>query len=136
MKKKPESFIKQPSYPGGKKAMDEFVKSNLKYPEDALTNKIEGTVMVDFDIDVYGEVIATKVKHGIGYGCDEEAVRLVKLLKYSKRKYQGIRVVFHNSIGIHFRIHEASKPLPEQQTLTYTYTEKKDDNKIGYTIKL
>ena len=116
--------------------MDEFVKSNLKYPEDALTNKIEGTVMVDFDIDVYGEVIAAKVKHGIGYGCDEEAVRLVKLLKYSKRKYQGIRVVFHNSIGIHFRIHEASKPLPEKQTLTYTYTEKKDDNKLGYTIKL
>ena len=39
--RKPESFIKHPIYPGGKKGLDEFVKSNLQYPEEALKNKID-----------------------------------------------------------------------------------------------
>ncbi len=125
--RKPESFIKLPVYTGGHKALNEFVRSNLKYPEEALTNKIEGTVTVNYDVDIYGDVISTKVKHGLGYGCDEEACRIVKLLKYPKKKYQGMRVVFHMNINIHFRIHTASKPPVAQQEvkIVYNYVEKK-----------
>jgi TonB family protein len=126
MERKPESFIKHPIYPGGKKALDDFIKSNMKYPEDALTNKVEGTVAVDYDVDVFGKVILAKVKHGIGHGCDEEAIRLVKLLKYPKRKYKGMHVVFHMHINIHFRLNSASKiPAQPQQQIVYNYVEKK-----------
>src|SRR5436190_23893215 len=124
MKRKPESFIKQPIYPGGNKAMDEFIKKNLHYPEEAMQQRVEGTVAVEIDIDVYGAVSNAKVKHGIGHGCDEEAIRLVKLLKFQKKKYQGLFVMFHKTINIHFRLHDASKPVQ----LSYQYKEKAAGN--------
>jgi TonB family protein len=123
--RKPESFIKNPIYPGGKTALDEFVKSNLRYPEEAINNKVEGTVSIEYDVDVFGNVIATRLKHGIGYGCDEEAIRIVNLLKYPKKRYQGLRVVFHMTINIHFHLTQASKPVPQEQKIVYTYVEKK-----------
>jgi len=124
--RKPESFIKPPTYPGGKKALDEFIKANLKYPEEALKNKVEGTVAVEYDVDAFGKVIATRLKHGIGYGCDEEAIRITQMLKYPKKKYQGLRVVFHMTININFRIHSASPPpKPQEQKIVYNYVEKK-----------
>lgn len=122
--RKPESFIRQPNYPGGKKALDAFIKENLRYPEQAIEQKVEGSVTVAFDLDVFGEVSEVRIKHGIGYGCDEEAIRLVSLLKYEKKKYKGFRVVFHNTMTIHFRLNEASKVPPPQQTLNYQYSTK------------
>ena len=130
-KTNPESFIRKPAYPGGQKALNEFVRSNLRYPEDALKRKIEGSVKVSYDINVFGEVSNVAVQGGIGYGCDEEAVRIVKLLQYEKKKYRGLRVGFHNSIWIHFHLpgkvvtpneqHQAPKPLNFQ----YHYVESK-----------
>jgi TonB family protein len=136
--RKPESFIKHPVYPGGKKALDDFIKANLKYPDDALENKVEGSVTLEYDVDVFGKVIAVRVKHGIGYGCDEEAIRLVSLLKYPKRKYQGLRVVFHMNIHIHFRLHTASKPADKEQKIVYSVVEsKKATNPThSYTVNL
>jgi len=130
MKRKPESFIQQPVYPGGNKAMDEFIKKNLQYPEEAMQQKIEGTVAVELDIDVFGTISSAKVKHGIGHGCDEEAIRLVKLLKFQKKKYKGLFVMFHKTINIHFRLHEASKPVQ----FSYQYKEKPSGNTFNYTI--
>ncbi|MBL0066280.1 MAG: energy transducer TonB [Bacteroidetes bacterium] len=134
--RKPESFVRQPNYPGGNKAIDQFIKENLRYPEEAVKNKIEGTVSVEFDLDAYGQVTDARLKHGIGYGCDEEAIRLVKLLKYEKKIYKGLRVIFHKNINIHFRLTEVTK-LPEpEQTVKYQYTEnKKPGEVITYSYK-
>jgi TonB family protein len=129
--RKPESFINQPLYPGGNKAMDEFIKKNMRYPEDALQHRIEGTVAVDIDIDVYGSVSSAKVKHGIGHGCDEEAIRLVNLLQFQKKKYKGLFVMFHKTINIHFRMHDAVAPVQFQ----YQYKEKAAGTSYQYTIK-
>ncbi len=139
--RKPESFIRQPNYPGGKNAMDEFVRQNMRYPQEAMDNKVEGIVSIEYDIDVFGDVIEARIKHGIGYGCDEEAVRLIKMMKFEKKKYQGLRVVFHKTTHIHFRL--TTNPLPEQtQQLNFQYTEKpktekpKAENPITYSIRL
>jgi TonB family protein len=136
--RKPDSFIKLPVYSGGQKALNDFINANRVYPEEALQNKIEGTVSVEYNVNVFGDVISTKVKHGIGYGCDEEARRLVSLLKYPKHRYQGLHVVFHMKINIHFRLHQASKIPPKEQTIVYSYVEKKKTEKpvAGYNIKL
>ena len=134
--RKPESFIKQPNYPGGNKAMDEFIKSNMHYPEKALENKVEGTVAVLADIDVSGKVTTTKIKHGIGYGCDEEAERLVKMLKFEKKRYRGLYVVFHRTINIHFRL-PGTKQEPEKEVrITYQYNEQKGGTTYDYKINL
>ena len=136
--RKPESFIKLPVYPGGQKALNEFINSNRVYPEEAIKNKIEGTITIEYNVNVFGDVIATKVKHGIGYGCDEEACRLVNLLKYPKHKYQGLHVVFHMKLNIHFRLHQASKLIPKEQTIVYSIVKKNTTEKptIVYKINL
>jgi TonB family protein len=135
----PKKFIEQPRYPGGRKALDEFIRTNLQYPEEAIKNKVQGTVNVKYDFDVHGKVIKAEVTHGIGYGCDEEALRLVKLLRFPKKVYRGLHVIFHQVISIHFRLPGSSLP-PKQQELTiqYQYTEspksQHGDGNISYTI--
>jgi protein TonB len=119
--RKPESFIRTPSYPGGKKAMDDFVKQHLRYPQEAVRNRVEGLVIVKADVDISGKVIDTKVKHGIGHGCDEEAMRVVKLMKFESIKLRGLHAVYHKTINILFRL---SHPEPVQFNIVYNYIEK------------
>jgi len=138
-KAKPESFIKKPKYPGGKKALDDFIRTNMQYPEEALKNRVEGSVVIKYNIDVFGKVSEAVVAHGIGYGCDEEALRLVNKLQYEKKKYQGLRVTFHQSISIHFRLPgKGIKPQQQEVRIQYQYTEKNSSKpeagKISYTI--
>ena len=110
-------FIQQPLYPGGDKAMTEFIYKNLRYPKDAMDNKVEGTVYIEYDIDYKGKVIETRVLQGLGFGCDEEASRVVKLLKFDVGKNRGMKVVFHKKARINFRpVLEAIAPMPPLPT--------------------
>ncbi len=116
--KKDKHFIKKPVYPGGPKAFKAFITKNLVYPPEALKQRIEGTVFVKYAIDYKGNVVDVKVKSGIGHGCDEEAIRLIKMLKFEVPKTpRKLKVLFHKTSQIHFR-------LP-QQSDTYQYTWKK-----------
>lgn len=137
-KAKPESFIKQPKYPGGKKALDEFIRANLQYPEDALKNRVEGSVAVKYDVDIFGKTSGAVLIHGLGYGCDEEALRLVNLLQYEKKRYQGLRVTFHQSIVIHFHLPGRGIKQQQEVQIQYQYTEKSspkpEAGKISWTI--
>lgn len=56
----------------------QYMRLNMVYPEQAKNQKIQGTVIVQFIIDETGMVINPSVEKGIGGGCDEEALRLVK----------------------------------------------------------
>ncbi|HFA49244.1 MAG TPA: energy transducer TonB, partial [Bacteroidetes bacterium] len=106
---KNKHFIKKPIYEGGPKAMKKLIGENMRYPKEALKNKIQGTVYVKYDIDYKGKVIDAKVIKGIGHGCDEEAIRLAKLLEFSVPKNRGVRVIFHKNIQIHFRLPKKKK---------------------------
>ncbi len=140
MKKKfkSEKLILQPIYPGGNAALNKFIQENLKYPNEAISNHIEGAVAVDYNVNIFGKVIAAKIKHGIGYGCDEEALRLVKLLQFGKKKYKGLHVVFHKSLIINFRLNIASIITEKTELkINYQIAEAKNpdtDAKITYTI--
>jgi len=125
--RKDKSFIKKPIYLGGTKAYRAFIKDNLKYPKEALENKIEGTVMLRYSINYKGEVIDAKILKGIGYGCDEEAKRIVKLLKFEIPKGpRKLKVLFHKDTKINFRLPK-KKPIvkPKTGSVAYTYTTKK-----------
>ena len=132
--KKPEQFIRQPGYPGGIEAMREFIRRNLRYPEIALKNKTEGTVSVNYEVDHEGNVIDTKIKNSLGDGCDEEALRIVKLLKFGVPKHKGLRVTFHKTINIHFRLPTAKKTAASQ--VVYNYVEKKKTEKPTYSYSI
>ena len=131
--RKPEQFIHHPGYPGGTDAIREFIRNNLRYPEAAMKNKIEGTVVVAYEIDYQGDVIDTKIKSGIGYGCDEEAMRVVKLLKFGVAKHHKLRVTFHKTINIHFRLPQAKK---QGTQYVYNYVEKKKEEKKSYNYNI
>jgi protein TonB len=101
--KKKTLFVNQPEYPGGPKELTKFIYSQLRFPKAALESGIEGTVMVEYDIDYQGKVIDTRVLQSLGHGCDEEACRVVRLLKFDVAKNRGLKVVFHRKAVIEFR---------------------------------
>ena len=81
------------SYPGGKNAWENYIKQKLKYPQKARQAGIEGTVTLEFIVDEHGKIKDIKVIKGLGYGCDEEAVRLLKnSIKWIAAKQQGRNV--------------------------------------------
>ncbi|MCK4677604.1 MAG: energy transducer TonB [Bacteroidales bacterium] len=103
-KKKEKKFIELPRYPGGATAFKLFIRNNLDYPKEALREQIEGKVYVKFKVNNLGKVIDAEVRKGLGYGCDEEALRVVKKLIYEKAKNRGIRVTATMRTTINFRL--------------------------------
>jgi protein TonB len=68
----------QPIPDGGMEGWSSYLSSNLKYPEAAKAAGIEGTVYVVFVITNKGEIDNVEILRGIGYGCDEEAMRVIR----------------------------------------------------------
>lgn len=65
-------------FPGGFQAMSEFISTNLNYPQEAKEAGIEGRVFVSFIVEKDGSLSSIQLLRGIGYGCDEEAMAVVK----------------------------------------------------------
>ena len=86
-----------PEYPGGDQAMMDFVAKNVQYPQEARDKEISGRVLVSFIVEKDGSIADVKVVKGIGGGCDEEAVRVVKAMpnwKPGKDKGKPVRVSY------------------------------------------
>lgn len=91
----------QPSFPGGDEARIRFLQENIKYPQMARESGIQGTVYVTFVVEKNGAVTDVRVLRGIGGGCDEEAVRVIKAMpKWQPGKQRGkpVRVQFNMPI--------------------------------------
>ena len=112
-------FLNKAVYPGGNDTLINFIKNNLIYPPQALKNKIEGKVYLKFKINPKGKVYDVCIIKGIGHGCNQEAIRLVKLLKYTPPKNRKLKVTTYKKINISFK-------LPEHEV--------KNNIKIKYTI--
>jgi protein TonB len=76
----PGGYPLAPAFPGGNLAMNDFIENNIQYPAAAKTAHVNGKVEVAFTVKITGELINIKIKQGLGYGCDEEALRIVKLM--------------------------------------------------------
>jgi TonB family protein len=63
---------------GGKKAFRKYLETNQRYPPEAVEKKIEGRVIIEFTVKTSGDLTDFKVVKGIGYGCDEEVIRLIR----------------------------------------------------------
>lgn len=140
--KRKKKFLNLPSLDGGKELLKDFIRKNLRYPEEALEKGIEGDVIVRFRVTGKGEVIEPEVINGPGYGCEEEALRLVGMLHYQSVKNRGVRVTTNNKIKIPFRLPKKAKspelrvsykpsgtaktatppPKPKSSEQTYSYT--------------
>lgn len=66
------------SFPGGDAAEKEYFATNLKYPEAAKANDIEGVVVVVFTVKADGSIGNIKIKRMVDPDLEAEAIRLVK----------------------------------------------------------
>ena len=94
-----------PSFPGGTNALQKFIKSNLKYPEEAVKAKIEGTVMVSFMISAKGKVGDVKVYEGVNNLLSMEAFRIASLIPdWNPGHQNGKAVRFMVNVPIEFKL--------------------------------
>ena len=131
---KRDRFLKQPTYKGGMQALKDFIIAELRYPELAMQNKTEGTVSLRFDIDHKGNVDNVQLLSSIGHGCDEEAVRLVMMLKFMTHTVKGMRVTYHKSLNIHFALVANQVAVAEQIEPAPTVLPMSPTPKINYTV--
>ena len=95
----------QPSPPGGMSAWNKYLSDNLKYPTQARRMGVEGSVIVVFVVNTDGSIQDVEVLRGIGGGCDEEAVRVVKgAPKWEPGKQRGRPVRTRMRLPIRFKL--------------------------------
>lgn len=93
------------SFPGGEAEMYKYLGKNMKYPSIAKDNNIQGRVYVSFVVEKDGSITDVKVLRGIGGGCDEEAIRVVKSMpKWSAGKQRGKAVRVRFNLPIVFKL--------------------------------
>ena len=99
-----------PAFPGGEEKLLEFLSKNIEYPEEARKAEIQGRVFVGFVVEKDGSVGDVKVLRGIGGGCDEEAVRVVKSMpKWKPGMHKGEPVRVSYQIPIHFKLEDTQE---------------------------
>ena len=94
-----------PSFPGGDEKMYKYLGNNIKYPQVARETGIQGRVFVNFVVEPDGSVSNVKVLRGIGGGCDEEAMRVVKSMpKWKPGKQRGKPVRVSYNLPVNFKL--------------------------------
>jgi periplasmic protein TonB len=106
----PLDFLKvesMPSFPGGEYERRKFLAENLKYPQMAKESGIQGKVYVSFVIEPDGSITNVEILRGIGGGCDEELVRVIKLMpKWIPGKQRGKAVRVQYNMPIKFTLQQ------------------------------
>ncbi len=87
-----------PTFPGGQDAMMKYLGENIKYPQEAKINKVQGRVFVSFVVEKDGSVNDVKLLRGIGSGCDEESIRVIRAMPNwipGTQKGEAVRVQYN-----------------------------------------
>ncbi len=99
------SADENPDYPGGMEAMRSFLSKNMQYPRVATSNGVSGRVIVQFIVERDGSIAQAKVIKSIGFGCDEEALRVVnKMPKWKPGVNNGQKVRVYYTLPIYFQL--------------------------------
>ena len=93
-----------PEYPGGPNEMMKYLQENIKYPQSAKDNKIEGRVYVTFVVEKDGSITNATVLRGIDKECDAEALRVVSSMpKWTPGQHKGEVVRTQFTIPIYYK---------------------------------
>lgn len=94
-----------PQFPGGEQALMRFIAENLRYPRSATEKGIEGRVIIRFVVGKTGEVKDVEVLKGLDPACDEEGMRVARLMpKWTPGKENGKNVAVYFVLPILYRI--------------------------------
>lgn len=106
----PEVYMiveQMPEFPEGNDKLKEYILSNTQYPQEAIEKGVEGKVFVGFVVEKDGSIGDVELLRGIGYGCDEEAMRVVRSLpKWNPGKQYGKTVRVRYQIPVFFKLED------------------------------
>ena len=104
-KKVYKSVEQMPQFPGGEYELMKYLQSEIKYPENAAKNNIQGRVIAQFVIDENGEIGEVKVLRSVDEEVDAEAVRVIKSLpKFIPGRQDGKAVAVWYTLPISFKL--------------------------------
>lgn len=94
-----------PEFPGGISQMYKYISENMKYPSAAQRANVSGKVFVKFVVEKDGSIGDIQILKGIGFGCDEEASRVIKSMpSWSPGRQNGRNVRVYYTMPINFRL--------------------------------
>ncbi|PZF73343.1 energy transducer TonB [Taibaiella soli] len=94
-----------PEFPGGLPALYQFLGQNIRYPEKARSKNIEGKVIVRFVVTRDGSLDDFHILQHVRYGCDEEVIRVMKLMpKWKPGEQEGEKVDVFYKLPVSFRL--------------------------------
>jgi protein TonB len=102
-----------PVLPGGMAAIQKYIKLHLQYPSEAWQEQITGVVMVQFIVNPDQTTSPAMAISGPGFGCDEEAIRIIEAMNQNHRwipgSHNGRIVPVSLTIPVTFHIRSAEK---------------------------
>ena len=103
---KPFDVVEEkPEFPGGMSELMKFLQENVKYPEEAMKNGIQGRVVVQFIVEKDGSISGAEVIKKVNEHLDAEALRVVNAMPNwtpGKQKGKVVRVKF--TLPVTFRL--------------------------------
>lgn len=129
------TYVEQmPVFPGGMPGLSNYLQASLRYPAEAARQQVEGRVFVKFVVGTDGRVVQPEIVKGIGAGCDEEVLRVVRALPlFEPGKQNGRLVQVYYTVPVTFSLQAtpgapgvAIPPpptLPKPEDKVYTYVE-------------
>jgi periplasmic protein TonB len=96
----------QPEFAGGIRALYDFIKENLRFPNPNLYCDYTGTVYIGFVVNIEGRIEEINIKKGLGVAFNEEAIRVLKLTsgKWKAGKLNGRAVNVAYTMPIKFKL--------------------------------
>jgi periplasmic protein TonB len=96
-----------PTFKGDSTRMQKYIQKHLKYPSEAIRANVEGKVYVRFSVSEKGKIDSLDVLKSIGFGCDEEALRIVKTMrKWTPAINKNIFVSSHYVVPVIFKLNQ------------------------------
>jgi TonB family protein len=90
-----------PEFPGGDNARIQYISENVNYPKKAREKGTQGTVYASFIVEKDGSISNVEILRGIGYGCDEEVIRVISSMPNWKpgiQRGKAVRAQFNMPI--------------------------------------
>lgn len=86
--------------------LNSFISNNLKYPDAAFKQNISGEVELSYVVEPHGGISHIVIENPLGGGCSQEAIRIVRLLKYKPGMIKDTAVRSRVTLSIYFRLHD------------------------------
>lgn len=94
-----------PQFPGGERALVEFIQETIEYPQEAMVAELEGIAVVQFNVNEDGTLSEAEIARDLGMGCGEEALRVVKSMPdWIPGKQNGKNVKVKFTLPVRFKL--------------------------------